>query len=170
MASTLKREPAASLREAVVMRDEEEGEAEFQQRWTHGLARLDLAAEMGAAAAPDLLERLRAIKHTALGQPSKPFHPPIQIAAADAIEALERGGPGPDRADLLSLASRLMGFYGVGPLGHDGRPEFGHRITWTDALGIEAAGRICVLAPEVGVLLGVASTGPAGPEQRHPAA
>lgn len=145
-----------NLREAIVVRGDEETEEEFRIRWSHGLARLDLAAELGGAAAPDLVARLRAPQDNAFGKPCKPFCPPILLAAADAIEALEGSCGVPSQGELLSLGTRLLGFYGVGPAGPDGRPEFGHRLTWTDAIRIEAAGRICALAPEVGALLGVA--------------
>lgn len=138
---------------AVIVDDEENPDA--VQKETH--LRLHTVAEFAENSAPDLVERLRAPKDTQVGVPCMPFCPPIHLETADVIEALERDDMNLNYTteQIAHLTVRLMGFYAVGPLNSLGGPEFGFRQTWTNDIGLEAAGRICGLAPDIGEMLGV---------------
>ena len=150
-----------NLRHIAIPRDEEDTDADHAAMRAQDLTRLDMAADLAGRSPGDLVARLRAPKSTQLGQQCAPFHPKIHLDAADAIEELENETTSTlTNEQIANLAARLMGFYPVGPLDSHGVPEFGFRRAWTDEIGLEAAGRICALAPDIGAALGVGAPPP----------
>ena len=140
------------LRSASFLADEEDGENPAAVQ-ADARGRLAAAAGLAATAPATLAGRLREPQDIVFGQPCKPFQVPILMEAAATIESLEAGGEA--ARDLPSLVGRLIGCYSVGPILANGTPEFGFRLYPTDDLRLEAAERLCALAPEVGALLGV---------------
>lgn len=151
-----------SLRTAILVRDEEDTEAAYRAVCADGAQRLDRAALLAISSPDTLVARLRALKTSALDEPCAPFCPQIHLDAAAAIEELERAEKTGSMTNeqFLDLSSRLLGFYGIGPAGAWHRPGFVFRLYWTNDLGLEAAGRICMLAPDLADLLGVHAVPP----------
>ena len=147
----------SGLRSAVLRADGEDGPDAPEAFRRDADARLDRAAALAEAGAfVNLDARLREPRSSCLGQPCRPFVPPIRVEAAHAIRRLESWEPA-DGGHLRDLCARLLGFYWMGPPDPGGEPEFGYRLTPSeDDVQIEAAARICSLSPEAASVLGPA--------------
>jgi hypothetical protein len=89
----------------------------------------------------DLKTRLSEPVHVCLGQPCKPFVPPIHRQAIDMLTRLENNEHIEDE-DACDLCSRMIGLYPCGPKDFSKPPEFGWREYPYTAIQMEAAATI----------------------------